>query len=129
MNIAKRLVLLLAVPLVTFLALGAILDLNLQGIEKRGTHVVELQLPSVAVIGHIARKHAELRVDLRDYLLAANDKQRAGVLVAFQSAEKDLHRLLDQYGDTLVSDDRDRRLLGGFRELTGRWIAEAKKLM
>src|SRR4051812_15207461 len=98
MNIAKRLVLLLAVPLVTFLALGAILDLNLQGIEKRGTHVVELQLPSVAVIGHIARKHAELRVDLRDYLVAPNEKDRTKALVAFQNAEKDLDLLLNQYG-------------------------------
>src|SRR5262245_54593414 len=103
MNLAKRLVLLLAVPLVALLALGGILDFQLKAIEDRGKHVAELQLPSVAVIGHITRKHAELRVDLRDYLLAPGDKERAGALAAFQAAEKDLNRLLDQYADTLIS--------------------------
>src|SRR4051794_39283216 len=98
MNIATRLVLLLAVPLMVFLALGGILDLKLKNIEKRGTYVAELQLPSVAVIGHVARKHAELRVDLRDYLFAPNEKQRGAAVVAFYSAEKDLDRLLSQYG-------------------------------
>src|SRR4051812_32282341 len=111
MNIAKRLVLLLTVPLVAFVALGAFLDLNLKGIEKRGTDVADLQLPSVAVIGQVARKHAELRVDLRDYLLAPGDKQRASARAEFESDEKDLDRLLLQYSDTLISDERDRLLL------------------
>src|SRR5436305_10068668 len=129
MNIAKRLGLLLAVPLVVFLTLGGILDLNLRNIEGRGTYVADLQLPSVAIIGQIARKHAELRIDLRDYLLAPGDKQRASMQAAFLSDEKDLDRLLDQYGDTLISDERDRQLFHNYRDLTGQWIAEAKKLM
>src|SRR3954462_15749448 len=119
MNIAKRLGLLLAVPLVAFLTLGGIVDLNLKNIEKRGAYVADLQLPSVAVIGQITRKHAELRVDLRDYLLAPGDKQRARVLAAFESDEKDLVRLLDQYSDTLSSDEGDRQLLNDYRYLTG----------
>src|SRR4051794_15318 len=129
MNIAKRLVLLLAVPLATFMVLGGIVDLNLKKIENRGTYVADLKLPSVAVIGQVARKHAELRVDLRDYLLAPGDKQRASVQAAFQSDEKDLDGLLGHYTDTLISDERDRQLLQNYRDLTGQWIAEAKKLM
>src|SRR4051794_14061433 len=129
MNIAKRLVLLLAVPLVVFLALGGILDLNLKTIENRGTFVADLQLPSVELIGHATRKHAELRVDLRDYLLAPSDKERASVQAAFLSDEKDLDRVLDQYSNTLVVDERDRQLLNDFRELTGQWTAEANKLL
>src|SRR5262245_47500052 len=129
MNLAKRLVLLLAVPLVALVVVGGILDLQLRAIEKRGTYVTELQLPSVAVIGNITRKHAELRVDLRDYLLAPGDKERAKALASFRSTEKELEQLLNEYADTLISDERDRRLLGDFRELTGQWIAEANKLM
>ena len=129
MNIAKRLVLLLAVPLVAILVVGGILDRQLRDIEKRGTYVAELQLPSVAVIGKITRKHAELRVDLRDYLLAPGDKERAEALAEFRSTEKELEQLLDEYADTLISDERDRRLFGEFRDFTGQWIAEANKLM
>src|SRR6516165_5973764 len=110
MNLAKRLVLLLAVPLVALLVVGDILDLQLRAIERRGTYVAELQLPSVAVIGNITREYAELRVDLRDYLLAPVDKVRAFLLAAFPTTEKELEQLLDQYSDALISDERDRRL-------------------
>jgi len=129
MSIAKRLVLLLAVPLVALLVLGGLLDQQLRTIEDRGKYVAELQMPSVASIGNITRVHAELRVDLRDYLLAAGDKERAKELAAFRAAEKELHRLLDQYSDTLTSDERDRRLLRDFRDLTEQWIAEANQLI
>src|SRR5262245_57357006 len=129
MNLAKRLVLLLAVPLVALLALGGLLDLQLRSIENHATFVADLQLPSVASIGTITRKHAELRVDLRDYLLAPGDKQRAQALAAFRTTEQELNQLLDQYSDKLISDERDRRLLREFRDLTGQWIAEANKLI
>src|SRR5262245_59335001 len=129
MNIAKRLVLLLAVPLVALVVVGGILDLQLRAIEKRGTYVAELQLTSVAVIGNISRKHAEMRVNLRDHLLAPGDKERAAALTALRTAQKDLDRLLDQYADTLISDEQDRRLLGDFRDFTVEWIAEANQLI
>ena len=129
MNLAKRLVLLLAVPLVALLVVGGILDLQLRAIEKRGTNVAELQLPSVAHIGIISRKQAELRVNLRDYVLAPGDQERAKGLAAFRTAEKDLERLLDEYADTMISDERDRRLLSDFRDFTGQWITEANKVM
>src|SRR5262245_50272294 len=129
MNIAKRLVLLLAVPLLAFLVIGGILDLQLHTIEDHGKYVAGLQLPSVAVIGNITRKHAELRVDLRDYLLAPGDQERAKALAAFRANEVELNRLLDQYADTLISDERDRRLMGDFRAMSEQWIAEANKLI
>src|SRR5215467_5744394 len=127
MNLAKRLVLLLAVPLVALLALGGILDLQLRTIEDHGKFVADLQLPSVASIGTITRKHAELRVDLRDYLLAPDDKERAKALAVSRATEMELKGLLDQYADKLISDERDRRQLGEYRDLTDQWIAEAKK--
>src|SRR4051812_353476 len=129
MNIAKRLGLLLTVPLAAFLTLGVIVDLNLRNIEKRGTNVADQQLPSVSAIGQIARKHAELRVDLRDVLLALGDKQRAGARAAFQEDERDLNRLLSLYGETLITDESNRQLLLDYRNLTGQWVAEAKALM
>src|SRR5947208_14263106 len=129
MNIAKRLVLLLAVPLAVFLTVGGLLDLNLRTIENRGTFVADVQMPSVEVIGHAARKHAQLRVDLRGLLLARDDKERAGAQAAFRSDEKDLNRLLDQYSATLIVDEHDRQLLNDFRELHRQWTAEAEKLM
>ena len=85
MNLAKRLALLLAVPLAALLALGGLLDVQLRSIEDHGKFVADLQLPSVASIGTITRKHAELRVDVRDYLLAPGDKERAQALASFRT--------------------------------------------
>ena len=129
MNLAKRLALLSAVPLVAFAVLGIILDLQFRAIEHRAEVVAELQLPSVVSIGKITRKHAEMRVDLRDYLLASGDDDRARELAEFRAAETELSQLLDQYAETLISDERDRRLMREFREMSGEWILESKKLM
>src|SRR5262249_982494 len=115
MNLAKRLALLLAVPLLALLALGGLLDLQLRTIEDPGKFVADFQLPSVATIGNITRKRAEVGVLLRDYLLAQGDKQRDRTLASFRTAEIELNRLLDEYADTLISDERDRRQLGEFR--------------
>ena len=45
------------------------------------------------------------------------------------AAEKDLDRLLNQYADTLISDEKDRRLLSDFRDFAAQWTAEANKLI
>jgi hypothetical protein len=37
--------------------------------------------------------------------------------------------LLQQYGDSLISDDRDRRLFGDFRDLSRQYIVEARRVM
>ena len=49
MNLAKRLALLLAVPLAALVPLGVILHLQLRTIEERGKYVVDLQVPSLAI--------------------------------------------------------------------------------
>src|SRR5262249_28113721 len=72
---------------------------------------------------------AELGILLRDYLLAPGDKERARTLATFRATETKLNQLLDQYADKLISDERDRRLLGEFRNVLGQWIAEANKVM
>jgi hypothetical protein len=79
MNIAKRLVLLLAVPLLVFLVIGGVLDLQRHTIEDCGKHVAEPKLPGVEALGNITHRHAELRVDRRDDLLAPGDRERAKV--------------------------------------------------
>jgi PAS domain S-box-containing protein len=129
MNIAKRIIILSAVPLLALIVLGGILVLQLNTVEKQGKYVLELQLPSVVAIGNISRKYAELRVDLRDYLLAPGDKERAAVMDRFLGTAKDLDSLLDRYSDTLISDERDRRLLGEYRQVMLMWMAEAKTLI
>ena len=56
---------------------------------------------------------------------AEQDKSQA----AFQAGKADFTQLLRQYTDTLVSDDKDRRLLNEYRDLSGQYIVGAEKVM
>jgi signal transduction histidine kinase/CheY-like chemotaxis protein/HPt (histidine-containing phosphotransfer) domain-containing protein/HAMP domain-containing protein len=129
MTIAKRMVVLLALPLLALAGLGAFTRLQLTTIETRSRFVAELQVPSLAALGNISRAFAELRVDLRNHVLATSDAERATVMSAFERDEAELARLLDDYERRLVSDDRDHRLLLDYRVQCREWLTRAKQVM
>jgi two-component system, sensor histidine kinase and response regulator len=129
MTIAKRLILLLAVPLLALLGLGIFTRLQLSDLEVRSRFVSETQIPSLAVLGNASRSFAELRINLRSYLMATNDAQRATARAAFDEDEKSLAGLLQNYGDKLVTGDQDRRLYNDYLESSRQWIAGVKQVM
>ncbi|MCX6911816.1 MAG: MCP four helix bundle domain-containing protein, partial [Verrucomicrobia bacterium] len=129
MTIAKRLIILLAVPLVALVGLGLFIRSQLAEIESRSRFVSESQIPSLAVLGNLSRSFAELRVNVRSYLLATNEAGRTEARSAFAVGEAEVNRLLGQYGDSLVSSDRDRRLLNDYRDSSRGWIITAKQAM
>jgi signal transduction histidine kinase/CheY-like chemotaxis protein/HAMP domain-containing protein len=66
---------------------------------------------------------------VRSYLLAGTREQQAAARKAFDQDEQDVNRLLQQYADTLVLGDRERRLLGEYQVLGREWVADAKQAM
>src|SRR4051794_29453274 len=105
MTIARRLLILLAVPLVGLLALGVLTRMQLENIEERTRFVAEKQVPSLAALGNISRSYAELRVDVRSFVLARNQVELAVARSGFDEREAELGRLLRQYADSLISDE------------------------
>ena len=95
-TIAKRLILLLAVPLLALTGLGVFTRWQLTTIETRSRFVAELQVPSLATLGNISRILADLRVQLRNHVLAASEAERASVRSTFERDDAELDRLLDQ---------------------------------
>ncbi len=129
MTIGKRLVFLLTVPLLALVALGIFTRLQLTTIETRSRFVADMQVPSLAALGNISRVFAELRVQLRNHVLATSEAERARVGSTFERDEVELGRLLDQYERRLISDDRDRRLLNDYRNRYRDWLDRAKQIM
>src|SRR5215472_12855722 len=129
MTIAKRLIILLAVPLLALLGLGIFVRLQLTQVESRTRFVTESQIPSLAVLGNLSRTVEVLRVHVRSHLLATNQAQQAKAKAAFDTAEAEVQRLLQQYGDSLISSDRDRRLLREYSDSSRDYIAGAKQVM
>src|SRR5262245_47904419 len=101
-TIARRLIVLLTVPLVALLGLGVFTRLQLAEIEARSRFVAESRIAALATLGNLSRGFAELRVNVRSYLLAQDNAQRVAARAAFDQDERDVDRLLQQYADGLV---------------------------
>ena len=129
MSIAKRLIVLVAVPLAGLLVLGVFARLRLAGVEERTRFVAETQLGSVAALASISASFAELRVNVRNLLLAANETERAAARAAFDENERVLTQLLQQYGRSFISDDHDRQLFGQVQVLNRQYVVEARQVM
>src|SRR5215469_3680340 len=129
MTIAKRLILLLAVPIVALLSLGLLTRLELSRVEESSRFVADTQVPSLATLGELSRTFVELRVSVRNFILATNQAQQAEARSVFDSGEAKVNLLLQQYADHLISDEQDRRLLHDVRDSSHEWVVDAKHMM
>src|SRR6188474_1880137 len=126
MTIGKRLIVLVAVPLVALLVFGIFARMRLSEIDDRSRFVADTQLGSVAALASITAGFAELRVAVRNSLLAVDESERAEARAAFDQNDKALAQLLQQYGASLISDERDRQLLAQVEALNRQYVAEAR---
>jgi len=129
MTIAKRLIILVAVPLLILVGLSIIIQTYLRDIEARSRFVAETQIGSLAMLGDITRSYTEMRVNVRAYVEADDQAGRARAKALFDEDKADLARQLDQFADHFVSDDKDRRLMDQFRNVSHEWIAGAEGVM
>jgi PAS domain S-box-containing protein len=128
MTIAKRLFFLLGVPLAALLGLGLFIRQQLTDVEDESRFVAE-RIEALATIGNLSRSFAELRVDVRSYLLAENQTQRSAARAAFDEDQQNVERLLRDYADHLVVSNQGRRLLGEYQALSREWVASARKVL
>ena len=129
MTIARRLIVLLAVPLVILLGIGLFTRVQLLQIEDRTRFVAESRVAALARLGDVTRSFTEMRVNLRSHLLATNDASRAAARREFDQDRVELSRLLTDYADTRSTSDHGRRLLNDFRSQSQQWIANAEAAM
>src|SRR5262245_28461304 len=105
MTIARRILLLAAATPLVLLALGALNQFELGNVEERSRFVAEKQVPSLSTLGNISRTFEEMRVALRDRVLAIDQAARDRAKDRFAQRESELGDLLRQYADGLVSDE------------------------
>ncbi|HEX5217968.1 MAG TPA: response regulator [Verrucomicrobiae bacterium] len=129
MTIAKRLVLLLAVPLMALLGLGIFTRLELQKVEAKSRFVAESRITALATLGNLSRDFVEMRADVRSYLLSKNLAQQNEARAAFEENSKEMTRLLVYYADNLIATDQGRRLLGEYQTLSRDWTSGALRVM
>ena len=84
MTIARRIIILLAVPLVALVAFGFFTRLQLSRIEDRSRFVAESRIEALSTLGHITRSFAELRVAVRTHLVSTNEAQGGAARAVFE---------------------------------------------
>ena len=129
MTIARRLLILLAVPVVALLGLGWFTGVQLAGIEARSRYVAEHQIGSLVTLAAIDRSYANQRIILRNHLLASDPARLAKFDLDFRAGKAASEHLLSLYADRFVSDAQDRRLLDDFRNLGREWTRGAEQAM
>jgi PAS domain S-box-containing protein len=127
MTIAKRLIILLAVPLVALVGLGVFTRLQLSKVEQQSRFVAETQISSLAALGDVSRKFEELRAIVRNCILITNKTEQAKANTMFEASAAEVTRLLGRYGDRWISDEKDRRLLSDFRDAYREWLVGARQ--
>src|SRR5574341_2079379 len=125
MTIAKRLIILVAVPLVALLGVGFSIRMELSKVEAKSRFVAESRITALAMLGNMSMSFAELRVDLRNYLMATTPEQKAAARSAFDEDERDVLSRLQQYEERLVVGTRGNRLLNETRDLNREYISVA----
>ncbi len=129
MTIAKRMIVLVCVPLAALLGLAVFTGIRLSRVEERSRFVAESRILALATLGNCSRSFEELRVDVRDYVLASDSEQRADARRRFDEHDRDVTALLQNYADHLLFSDEGRRHLSDFQSLGREWVSRAKEVM
>lgn len=129
MTIAKRLMILLAVPVLALLGLGLFSRIQLADVEARSRYVANNQIPALAMIGNLTRSFLEMRVQIRNHLLASDDKERAAARSALEAHERETIQLISAYNDGLVSHGQERELAKEFARYSSEWVGSARQVM
>src|SRR5688572_4896528 len=111
MTIARRLIILLTVPLVALVGLAIFTRLQLGHVEESSRFVADSRIVALATVGNLSRSFSEMRVNVRSFVLATTDAQRDAARAAFDQDQQDVKRLLREYADHSILDETDRRLL------------------
>src|SRR5688572_27091470 len=129
MTVAKRLIVLMAIPFVVLLGLGLFGSQQLSKVEERSRFIAESRIAALGSIGNLSRNFSGLRIEVRNYLLAANPALRSDARRRFDQLEEAVQNLLKEYEDQLLFSDEGRRLHGEFRSLSREWLEGAKQVM
>jgi signal transduction histidine kinase/DNA-binding response OmpR family regulator/HAMP domain-containing protein len=129
MTIARRLLILVAVPLLAMAALAFFARVQLSEVESRSRLVAESRVDALATLGTLSRSFAELRVNVRTFLMAQDPARRKEAQAAFAEDEANVVRALREYADGLVIGDQDRRLMSEYDALSREWLAGARRAM
>src|SRR5438128_12692479 len=104
MTIARRLIILVAIPLLILLGQGYFGRSQLSRLGEQTRYLTETQVPGLAAVGRISRTMTEMRVSARANLLAVDEAARGAAQADFDAHKASLSYQLFRYGETFRGD-------------------------
>ena len=129
MTIARRLILLLALPLLILVGIGMITLEQMGRVENRTRFVAESRMVATARLGDISRNFGSMRIEMRNFLLATDDAHRTAAQAAYNALGAELTRQLDEYSEKSITSERGREYLNEFRAMSWEWKTKADQVM
>ena len=111
MTITKRVILALAIALISLLLLGGLAVWQLQQANERFEYVQINTFPSVQVLDEAKKGLNAMRISAYQHALHSEPGQKLEMEKAITQADESLDKALARYEKELISDDEDRRLL------------------
>ena len=116
-TIARRLIILLAVPLLILIGIGIITRQQMARVEERTRFVVDSRVVALARLGDVSRTFAELRVNVRSFLLATDPAAQSAARQAYDADRLELEQLLERYAEHQTTTAKGQRLFADFRAI------------
>ncbi len=129
MTIARRLILMLAIPLVALVALGVFVAMQLAVIETKSRFVAVTQIPALATIGNIAQAFGEMRVNLRTFVLSRDKAGQSLAEATLRQNSGKVDQLLAIYADSMITGDKGRRLYVSYKDLSKEWLRDVTPIL
>ena len=129
MTIARRLLLLISLPVALLLVLGAVSWHQLASIERNTRLLAENVTPSLAILAHVGHDFTLIQTqvgnDARSDDAATLDKNSRTYL----QARGELNAQIARYDSLLVADARDAAFIAEFRRIWSEWTEEADAIL
>ncbi|MEO0055998.1 MAG: hypothetical protein RLZZ50_1945, partial [Verrucomicrobiota bacterium] len=129
MTIAKRLYVLMTVPVLLILVLGVVMWRLLAGIEARSGYLTEKVTPGLAQLAHINHDVTRLGLSISDSSHGESSRDRSASRAAFTAARASISSALDTYAAAYVNEDGERVLLEEFRHNSRVWADMAARIL
>jgi signal transduction histidine kinase/CheY-like chemotaxis protein/HPt (histidine-containing phosphotransfer) domain-containing protein/HAMP domain-containing protein len=129
MTIARRLTILLALPLLALLFYSVVGYGQLSLARSRIDVVIHREVPSVVSIGRIARSLAAAQADVQELLQEPDKNRRMRAAQNYFDNKQEMTRELDRYLAEYVSDKTDLRLTVETRNQLLQWLNSADEIV
>lgn len=130
-SITRKLIILVAVAIISLLVIGAVAIWEMQSAKNRFDTVQSSVIPSIILLSETNAHSAAVRSAVRDYIIGGfiddKDLQKAQ-LAMLEDLKNKINTNLDRYQKDFVADDEDKQLLDADRTALAAYLTEVSDL-